>query len=63
METHEVRIHLKSQSQPILHARTINLYQKGDFLCVFVEGEKVYKYPIGDIFRVIEDYGFHGEGE
>jgi len=63
INTHGVTIHLKLQSQPIIHANTINLYEKGSFLCVFVNGEKIYKYPISDIFRVIEDYGFHGDAK
>jgi len=69
-------VHLKTQSQPIAHNNVLNTYQKGDFYCVYVAGaiirasdgsvplatgdEKTYKYPIGDIFRVIEEYGFHG---
>lgn len=58
-----ITVHLKTQSQPIKHEKVINTYQKGDFYCVYVEGEVVYKYPIADIFRVIEDYGFHGRNK
>lgn len=53
-------IHLKTQSQPIVHDDVINSYEKGAFFCILTASEKVFKYPISDIWRVIEDYGFHG---
>jgi len=53
-------IHLKTQSQPIVHDDVINSYEKGAFFCIQTANEKVFKYPIADIWRVIEDYGFHG---
>jgi len=55
----KISIQLKESSQPIEHNFT-NTYQKGSFYCVYVEEEdKTYKYPIADIFRVVEDYGKH----
>lgn len=59
----EVIIHLKETSQPIEHLHVINTYQKGSFFVVYCNNGKSYKYPIGDIFRVIEDYGYHGREE
>lgn len=53
-------VHLKEQSQPIVHDNVINTYVKGPFYCVYCEGEKVYKYLIVDIWRIKEDYGYHG---
>lgn len=55
-----VSIHLKTQSQPIVYADVINTYQKGDFYVVYTGEEESHKFPIADIFRVIEDYGYHG---
>ena len=55
-----VIVHLKTQSQPIEHNEVVNTYQKGDLYIVYTSNEKSYKYPIADIFRVIEDYGHHG---
>ena len=55
-----VTVHLKTQSQPIEHKEVVNTYQKGDLYIVYTSNEKSYKYPIADIFRVIEDYGHHG---
>ena len=55
-----VAVHLKEQSQPLVYENVINAYEKGSFFCVYVEGEKVYKHPIADIWRVKEDYGTHG---
>jgi hypothetical protein len=56
-----VSIHLKDQSQPIIYENVINTYEKGSFFCVYCEGEKVYKYPICEIWRIKEDYGYHGK--
>jgi hypothetical protein len=56
----EVIVHLKDQSQPLTYHDVINTYQKGDFYCVYVKDERVYKHPMADIWRVIEDYGYHG---
>ena len=55
-----VTVHLKTQSQPIEHKNVLNTYQKGSLFVVYTDDEKSYKYPMGDLFRVIEDYGFHG---
>ena len=55
-----VTVHLKDQSQPIEHKNVINTYQKGDMYTLYCEDEKSYKYPIANIWRVIEDYGYHG---
>ena len=53
-----VVIHLKETSQPIEHSQAITAYTKGPFFCVQVS-EKVYKYPVSNIWRVTEDYGVH----
>ena len=53
-----IRIWLKETSQVIEH-RFINTYQKGDMFCICTSdetGKFVYKYPIQNIFRVVEDY-------
>ena len=52
-----IRVHLKETSQEITHNDVTNTYQKGSFFCVFTKKDnQVYKYPIANIFRVIEDY-------
>jgi len=58
----KVIVHLKTQSQPIEYSDVVNTYQKGDLFCVYREDETVHKFPVGDLFRVIEDYGYHGRG-
>lgn len=55
-----VVVQLKDQSQPLVYEDVINTYEKGSFFCVYVSGEKVYKHPLRDIWRVKEDYGYHG---
>lgn len=52
----KVLVQLKGTSQPIEH-KAKNTYQKGDFYCIH-EGNDAIKYPIANIWRVIEDYGF-----
>jgi hypothetical protein len=50
-----VRVHLKETSQAITHSTATNTYTKGPFYCVY-ESDVVYKYPIANIWRVVEDY-------
>jgi len=61
MKKVKVVVHLKTQSQPIVYMGVINTYQKGDLFCLYLEKERVAKFPISDIFRIEEDYGYHGE--
>lgn len=56
----KVIVHLKKQSQPIVHEGVINTYEKGFFYCVYVSSEVVYKYPLASIWRITESYGSHG---
>lgn len=59
-EVISVSVHLKETSQPIIHDNVINIYQKGDLFILYTDNEKSFKYPIANIWRIIEDYGFHG---
>lgn len=52
-----VELWLKETSQPIVHGSTTNTYTKGPFWCAYVAAEnRVYKYPVADIWRVVEEY-------
>jgi hypothetical protein len=51
-------VHLKLTEQPIDH-ECLNAYQKGAFYCIYQPDERVVKYPIADIWRIVEDYGRH----
>lgn len=45
-------------STPIVHKSVTNTYTKGGLYCVMVYelGDiKVFKYPVGNIFRIIEE--------
>lgn len=53
-----IKIHLKNQSQPIVHNNVKNSYEKGSFYCIYLENGKVKKYVINDIFEIEEDYKF-----
>lgn len=53
----KVSVQLMETSQPIEHEAK-NTYIKGPFYCVLTN-DKVYKYPVVGIFRVVEDYGTH----
>ena len=59
MRTIEVKVQLKETSQPIIHAKTVTTYTKGPFFCLLREDDTVVKYPVADVWRVVEDYGFH----
>lgn len=51
----EVSVHLVSQSHPIKHTRVDNTYTKDGMYCLLIDG-KVVKYPLCNIFRVVENY-------
>lgn len=57
-KTFTVSVHLKLTEQPIDH-EAVNAYQKGEFYCIYLANEKVVKYPMRDIWRVVEGYGRH----
>ncbi len=54
-----IAVWLKETSEPILHTAK-NTYQKGDLFCVYDDKGDVHKYPINNIWKVVEDYGSHG---
>lgn len=56
--TFRTSIHLMLTEQPIDHD-CVNAYQKGAFYCVQLPNDKVVKYPMRNIWRVVEDYGRH----
>jgi hypothetical protein len=54
----ELSIQLKESAKPLLHTRVVNAYQKGSLYCVMFRddvGVKVAKYPIENIWRVVEE--------
>lgn len=50
----KVKVHLISQSKPIEHENIINAYIKSGMYCLLLKNMEVYKYPLINIFRVIE---------
>lgn len=50
----KVTIHLQYQSQPLIYSDVKNCYQKGSLYCVLLEDESIHKFPINNIFRIIE---------
>lgn len=52
-----VKIHLLSQSEPQKFIGIKNTYTKDGMYCIMLIDEVVYKYPMVNIFRVIETYG------
>jgi len=55
----KVEVWLDETSEPIIHIAH-NTYTKGYLYCVYAGDDKVYKYPVQHIFRIVEDYGTHG---
>lgn len=61
-KTMTVSIQNKDQSQPMIYNGVDNTYVKAGFFCmVFRDKNRVYKYPMSDIFRVIEPYDPEGK--
>lgn len=52
----KIEIHLLSQSLPIVYENVKNAYIKDGMYCVYTEDGFVHKYPMINIFRVIETY-------
>lgn len=53
----KVQIYLKETSQRIEFENVTNTYTKGPLFCVYLKNEnKVYKYPIDNIFNITESY-------
>jgi hypothetical protein len=51
----KVEVSLKETSQKLIHDNAKNAYTKGNMYCVYV-GDKVYKYPVNNIWRIEESY-------
>lgn len=58
MPTIWVRVQLKTTSQPIIH-EAVTTYEKGAFFCILRSDDVTVKYPVADIWRVTEEYGWH----
>jgi hypothetical protein len=56
-----VKFQLHNSSQPIEYIKVKASYEKGSFYCVYLESGEVHKFPINDIFRIVEDYGYHSQ--
>ena len=58
-ELFSIKIQLKESSKELVHIDVVNTYQKGNFYCVMYRRPdgvyKVYKYPIANIWRVVEE--------
>jgi hypothetical protein len=54
----KVSVQYLDQSQPMNYENVDNTYMKGNMFCVKI-GEKVYKHPIQQIWRITEEYGEH----
>ncbi len=52
-----IKIHNKDQSQPMVFEGVDNTYVKAGFFCIVRrELNEVQKFPVKDIFRVVEPY-------
>jgi len=59
-KTITVAVHLRESSQPIVYTNVINTYQKGSLFVIYTADEKSYKHPLSTIWRIVEEYGYHG---
>jgi hypothetical protein len=51
----DIKIHLQSQSKSIDYTNIKNAYTKDGMYCVY-QVDIVHKYPLVNIFRVVETY-------
>jgi hypothetical protein len=52
----KIEIHLLSQSKAIVYENVKNAYTKDGMYCIYKEDGFVDKYPMVNIFRVMESY-------
>jgi len=52
----EIQIRMHSSSSPICLKKISTTYQKGDLFCVRFATGRIQKYPIMNIFDIIEDW-------
>lgn len=52
----KIKVHLLSQSQPIVYDNVKNAYTKDGMYCIYKEDNTVDKFPMVNIFRVTETY-------
>lgn len=52
-----VSIDLKETSQAIVRDDVVNAYSKGPFYVLYRATGQTEKYPLANIWRVVEDYG------
>lgn len=58
----KVRIELKETTYSLDFDKVTNCFTKGDFYCVYQEHlNRLQKFPIGNIFRVLEIFDNDGE--
>jgi hypothetical protein len=56
-ETMTIKVHNKDQSQPMIFDGVDNTYVKAGFFCIVRRDQnEVQKFPMENIFRVIEPY-------
>lgn len=51
-----VKIWLKETANAIVYKDIDNAYQKGDFYCLHRPDKIAIKYPIANIWRIVEDH-------
>lgn len=51
-----VYIHMQSQSHPIVRENVTNSYTKDGLFCLYLTNGKVEKYPLCNIFKIVEEY-------
>lgn len=54
-----VQVRLNNTSQAMEFHNALNTYTKGDLYCVYLNDERVKKFPIQSIFDITENYGEH----
>ena len=50
-----IKIHMTGQSKPVLREKVLNAYTKDGLYCVYLKSGIVKKYPLCNIFEIIEE--------
>ena len=59
-----VLIHLESTSKPIVYEDAADVFEKGSYTCVYINGKgATHNYPTSKIFRLIKQFSAGSDKE
>ena len=52
----KVSVHTKDQAKPVIYESAVNAYFKDSVYCIKISATTVHKYPIMNIWRIVEHH-------